>query len=797
MSFGGGGAAWSGEEVMYPEVYSVEYRDWDIKTWPKLDLDKPSTFTSWFNRAQRWLTGNGAYPAVKNLLEKLQFEQHALTTEREIQMAAEAGFPVHWDPKQVSRAVSNAIVKVSAQSIADLSATIGEERGFELYRHVFAKMRGAGPGMAQAALDKVMNPSRCANTAALRDALVEQQRTLRELERYGPDYALSPPQREMALKRLLPNDLLRDMENAMLPSHESRLLFVQNRIDLDHQRGLEHKKGIGSLRPGAQATVPDFFGNEDDDEEEELDHDDQLIANLMSIPDPTGDIAVQIAYVKGRKVGKAKGGGRGGKGEKQVGPGGGRKKGDKDPKGAGRGKDRKGTGGGGGGKATTWAQLPADLKERKFTEGCWFCGDAGHRRHECGKLTAAAKARGLRFISGSGGGGGGGTGDEVDDWYLNLCERDAAAAGEGSVIAAFRRPTPRRGAFVMKDAFEAAARLRANPCEGVCCANRFSLLEAESEDDEGESVGREVEEEREEREEEEERNTNTKERRKSEVFSHECNKKGNSDKKDEEKERFKEEMKDRRGEKGEAEGRQEEVRSGKVGSKAAGEVDEVERKTVDPARASPARLLQSSCPEGFVPYVKYNDGPQQPHLQRQRATRTERSQSQALSPLYRPGPRLSPVARQGRQPIRAVIDSGAEDTVAPPGVMGTEVRPSAMSAAGLTYRAANGAPIQNFGETTVRFRDASNTKCGMHFQVADVERPLVSVARMADAGNKVVMEKNGGYVEHVATGKRIALLREGNVFVLDMHLDDPAPEEDRGGTPAKPPPPAGFTRRER
>ena len=147
--------------------------------------------------------------------------------------------------------------------------------------------------------------------------------------------------------------------------------------------------------------------------------------------------------------------------------------------------------------------------------------------------------------------------------------------------------------------------------------------------------------------------------------------------------------------------------------------------------------------------------------------------------LAREGPCLAPVARPANsgRVVRAVVDSGAEDTVAPPKVLPGPVTPSAMSRAGLAYRSASGAPIENFGQQTVAFRDDQQRRCGMHFQVADVDRPLISVARLVDAGNRVVFEPSGGSITHVATGRCVRLTRDGNVYALDMHLP-PEPEEE-------------------
>ena len=63
----------------------------------------------------------------------------------------------------------------------------------------------------------------------------------------------------------------------------------------------------------------------------------------------------------------------------------------------------------------------------------------------------------------------------------------------------------------------------------------------------------------------------------------------------------------------------------------------------------------------------------------------------------------------------------------------------------------------------------------MHFQLAEVDRPLISVARLVDAGNRVVFGPSGGFIAHMAAGRRVELVRGGNVYTLDMHL---APEHD-------------------
>ena len=120
--------------------------------------------------------------------------------------------------------------------------------------------------------------------------------------------------------------------------------------------------------------------------------------------------------------------------------------------------------------------------------------------------------------------------------------------------------------------------------------------------------------------------------------------------------------------------------------------------------------------------------------------------------------------------IEAVIDSGAVDSVVPPGLFTGRMTPSPMSRGGRTYRAANGSRIENLGQQRVDFETAEGHKCGIAFQVAKVEHPLISVAHLAASGNTVELTESGGQIVNKATGRAIRLLRRGGVFILQMRV---------------------------
>jgi hypothetical protein len=120
--------------------------------------------------------------------------------------------------------------------------------------------------------------------------------------------------------------------------------------------------------------------------------------------------------------------------------------------------------------------------------------------------------------------------------------------------------------------------------------------------------------------------------------------------------------------------------------------------------------------------------------------------------------------------VEAVIDSGAEESVAPPGLFPGTVRPSAMSRAGGKYRAANGARIPNLGQQRVPFMNDAGDKCGTVFQVAEVERPLLSASQLAASGNSVVIDRSSGKIVSDKSGKTMRLVKHGGVYVLKMWI---------------------------
>ena len=56
----------------------------------------------------------------------------------------------------------------------------------------------------------------------------------------------------------------------------------------------------------------------------------------------------------------------------------------------------------------------------------------------------------------------------------------------------------------------------------------------------------------------------------------------------------------------------------------------------------------------------------------------------------------------------------------------------------------------------------------MTARVCDVNKPLLSVRRLVQAGNKVVFDSNGGYIQDEATGEKMRMKEQGGMYMLKL-----------------------------
>lgn len=62
------------------------------------------------------------------------------------------------------------------------------------------------------------------------------------------------------------------------------------------------------------------------------------------------------------------------------------------------------------------------------------------------------------------------------------------------------------------------------------------------------------------------------------------------------------------------------------------------------------------------------------------------------------------------------------------------------------------------------FRTGERNDCSLRMHVTDVQRPLISVSRVCDAGHTVTLTSQGGYIQHEGTGRVTDFYRDHSVY---------------------------------
>ena len=126
------------------------------------------------------------------------------------------------------------------------------------------------------------------------------------------------------------------------------------------------------------------------------------------------------------------------------------------------------------------------------------------------------------------------------------------------------------------------------------------------------------------------------------------------------------------------------------------------------------------------------------------------------------------------QELELAVDSGATETVVGTNML-TNIATTEGSAfkRGVQYEVASGELIDNLGEKTfVGYSEGGDAR-GLTAQVCDVNKALLSVKRMVAAGNRVVFEPAGGYIEDLQTGETIQLKEQGGMYMLKLWVQRP------------------------
>ena len=122
----------------------------------------------------------------------------------------------------------------------------------------------------------------------------------------------------------------------------------------------------------------------------------------------------------------------------------------------------------------------------------------------------------------------------------------------------------------------------------------------------------------------------------------------------------------------------------------------------------------------------------------------------------------------GWEEFEFAVDSGATETVLNEDMlMSVETKPGAASRRGVEYEVANGSTIPNLGEKKFRGFSSEGQGKDITAQVCDVNKALLSVRKIVAAGNKVIFEKQGAYIEDPG-GRQIWLEEKQGMYMLKL-----------------------------
>ena len=130
------------------------------------------------------------------------------------------------------------------------------------------------------------------------------------------------------------------------------------------------------------------------------------------------------------------------------------------------------------------------------------------------------------------------------------------------------------------------------------------------------------------------------------------------------------------------------------------------------------------------------------------------------------------ISHMGREDqMELTIDSGAGENVMPEYMApNTPVKQS--QEAGVVYTAANGDTMPNKGRKVVRVTTSEGQMKSMNMQITDVNRALMSVAKICDAGHTVTFKTDGGVIKNNKTGEETKFRRENNVYRMTVKLNE-------------------------
>ena len=119
--------------------------------------------------------------------------------------------------------------------------------------------------------------------------------------------------------------------------------------------------------------------------------------------------------------------------------------------------------------------------------------------------------------------------------------------------------------------------------------------------------------------------------------------------------------------------------------------------------------------------------------------------------------------------IELAVDSGASETVVNDDMLkSVQTQESAASRRGVEYEVANGIRIPNLGEKRFIGTSDEGVSRRLTAQVCDVNKALLSVSKMVKAGNRVIFDPDGSYIEDKNTGECMNLKEKNGMYMLSL-----------------------------
>ena len=131
--------------------------------------------------------------------------------------------------------------------------------------------------------------------------------------------------------------------------------------------------------------------------------------------------------------------------------------------------------------------------------------------------------------------------------------------------------------------------------------------------------------------------------------------------------------------------------------------------------------------------------------------------------------------------IKCKLDSGACETVfKPEAAQAFKLQETEASKNGLNFTAANGTEIKNYGKRDIKGYTGDWCPIEQSVQIAEVKRNLASAIKIVKAGNRIVLDDEGSYIEDKKSGRQIKIKMGEGEFEFDLWVPKAGAQKEEG-----------------